>query len=119
MWWGHAITSLIFISLIPMTKMFHVIAAISNIALTNRKKHGLVKSMNISQIMEDPDFDIENTSLGANNVKDFSWKQLLDSVACTECARCSSVCPATRTGKPLSPMKIITDIRQARFLYKI
>ena len=110
-WWGHAITSLIFISLIPMTKMFHVIAAIANITLTNRKRHGLVKSMDISGMMENPDFDFENTSLGASNVKDFSWKQLLDSVSCTECARCSSVCPATRTGKPLSPMKIITDIR--------
>tara|TARA_B100001540_G_scaffold311000_1_gene329733 strand:- start:746 stop:2137 length:1392 start_codon:yes stop_codon:yes gene_type:complete len=111
MWWGHAITSLIFISLIPMTKMFHVIAVVANVALTNRKKRGLLKSMNISEIMENPNADIENISLGASNVKDFSWKQLLDSVSCTECARCSSVCPATRTDKPLSPMKIITDIR--------
>ncbi|MAR30139.1 MAG: hypothetical protein CMG24_04315 [Candidatus Marinimicrobia bacterium] len=111
MWWGHAITSLIFISLIPMTKMFHVIAVVANVALTNRKKRGLLKSMNISEIMENPNADVENISLGASNVKDFSWKQLLDSVSCTECARCSSVCPATRTDKPLSPMKIITDIR--------
>jgi len=111
MWWGHAITSLIFISLIPMTKMFHVIAVVANVALTNREKRGLVKSMNISEIMENPNADIENISLGASTIKDFSWKQLLDSVSCTECARCSSVCPATRTEKPLSPMKIITDIR--------
>ena len=110
-WWSHALTSLLFISLIPMTKMFHVIAVIANVTLTNRKKHGLLKSMNISEMMEDPNADIENISLGASDVKDFSWKQLLDSVSCTECARCSTVCPATRTGKPLSPMKIITDIR--------
>ena len=110
-WWSHALTSLLFISLIPMTKMFHVIAVIANVTLTNRRKHGLLKSMNISEMMEDPNADIENISLGASDVKDFSWKQLLDSVSCTECARCSTVCPATRTGKPLSPMKIITDIR--------
>ena len=52
-----------------MTKMFHVIAVIANVSLTNRKKRGLLKSMNISEIMENPNADVENISLGVNNVK--------------------------------------------------
>jgi heterodisulfide reductase subunit C len=111
-WWFHAITSLLFLSVLPMTKMFHVIASVTNIFYTNLIKRGQIRPMHVSSILEDPDADIENISLGANKISDFSWKQLLDSVACTECARCTTVCPASRTDKPLSPMKIITDIRQ-------
>ena len=112
LWWSHAIASLLFISLLPLTKMFHVVAVIANVALTNRSKRGLLRPMHVAKIMEDPDADIDNLSLGANKISDFTWKQLLDSVSCTECARCSTVCPATNTGKPLSPMKIITDVRK-------
>jgi len=111
-WWFHAITSLLFLSVLPMTKMFHVIASVTNIFYTNLIKRGQIRPMHVSSILEDPNADIENISLGANKISDFSWKQLLDSVACTECARCTTVCPASRTDKPLSPMKIITDIRQ-------
>ena len=111
-WWFHAITSLLFLSILPMTKMFHIIASVTNIFYTNLIKRGQIRPMHVSSILEDPDADIENISLGANKISDFSWKQLLDSVACTECARCTTVCPASRTDKPLSPMKIITDIRQ-------
>ena len=110
-WWSHAIASLLFISILPLTKMFHAIAVVANVAMTNRKKRGILRPMHVTKMMEDPEADIENMSLGASKVKDFTWKQLLDSVACTECARCSTVCPATNTGKTLSPMKIITDIR--------
>ena len=111
LWWSHAIASLVFISLLPLTKMFHVIAVVANVATTNRTKRGILRPMHVSKMMEDPEADIENMSLGSSTIKDFTWKQLLDSVSCTECARCSTVCPATNTGKTLSPMKIITDIR--------
>ena len=110
-WWSHAIASLFFIAILPITKMFHAIAVVANVAMTNRENRGILRPMHVAKMMEDPEADIENMSLGANKVKDFTWKQLLDSVSCTECARCSSVCPATNTGKTLSPMKIITDIR--------
>ena len=43
--------------------------------------------------------------------KDFTWKSLLDGFACTECARCTNFCPAYNTGKPLSPMQVIHDVR--------
>ncbi len=55
----------------------------------------------------------ENTEIfGASDADELSWKQILNGFACTECGRCDSVCPATNTGKPLSPRKIITDIRK-------
>ena len=111
LWWSHAIFSLIFIALLPMTKMFHAIAVLGNVALTNRKLRGHLRPMNVSALMEDPDMDPDEISLGNGKSSDFTWKQLLDSVACTECARCTSVCPANSTGKLLSPMKVITDIR--------
>jgi len=112
LWWGHAITSLAFIALIPLTKMFHAVAVIVNVALTDRAKRGLVRPMHVSQLMEDPEADFDAITLGAHQADEFTWKQLLDSVSCTECARCTTVCPAHGTGRPLSPMKLITDIRQ-------
>jgi Fe-S oxidoreductase len=111
-WWAHAMTSLAFIALIPLTKMFHVVAVIANVALTDRPKQGLVRPMHVSQLMEDPEADFDAITLGAHQADEFTWKQLLDSVSCTECARCTAVCPAYATGRPLSPMKLITDIRQ-------
>jgi Fe-S oxidoreductase len=111
LWWSHGIVSLIAIALIPNTKIFHTIASTLNIALTNRELRGKVRAMHVSNLMEDPNMDVDEISLGSNKLEDFTWKQLLDSVACTECGRCSNVCPAYNTDKLLSPMKIITDIR--------
>ncbi|MEE8341534.1 MAG: (Fe-S)-binding protein, partial [Candidatus Neomarinimicrobiota bacterium] len=58
---------------------------------------------------------VDEISLGTNKLEDFTRKQLLDSMACTECGRCTDVCPANIAGMTLSPMKIITDIRQELF----
>jgi Fe-S oxidoreductase len=110
-WWGHAITSLLFIALLPLTKMFHSLAVIANVALSDLKHRGLIRPMHVTELMENPEADLDNITLGASQASDFTWKQLLDSVSCTECARCTSVCPAYATGRPLSPMKLIIDIR--------
>ena len=112
LWWGHAITSLLFVALLPLTKMFHSLAVIVNVALTDVKSLRLVRPMHVSELMEDPEADFDDISLGSHQASEFTWKQLLDSVSCTECARCTTVCPAHATGRPLSPMKLITDIRQ-------
>lgn len=50
-------------------------------------------------------------SFGAKDVMDLSWRNLLDAYACTECGRCTAVCPANITGKKLSPRKIMMDTR--------
>ncbi|PRX92114.1 (Fe-S)-binding protein [Allonocardiopsis opalescens] len=55
----------------------------------------------------DPDEDV----FGAGRIEDFSWKGMLDFTTCTECGRCQSQCPAWNTGKPLSPKKVILDLR--------
>ena len=112
LWWSHAVVSLIFIAILPTTKMFHAIAVVVNVGLTNRKLRGHLRPMNVTALMEDEDMDEDEISLGVGKSSDFTWKQLLDSVACTECARCTTVCPAHSSGKLLSPMKIITDIRE-------
>jgi Fe-S oxidoreductase/nitrate reductase gamma subunit len=111
LWWSHAVVSLIFIAILPTTKMFHTIAVVVNVGLTNRKLRGHLRPMNVTALMEDENMDEDEISLGVGKSSDFTWKQLLDSVACTECARCTTVCPAHSSGKLLSPMKIITDIR--------
>ena len=77
--------------------------------------------MFVSKLMEDPDMDPDEISLGSTKLEDFTWKQLLDGVACTECGRCSAVCPALILIKKLSPMKIITDMRHElynKYLHK-
>ena len=112
LWWGHAVTSLLFIAILPLTKMFHSVAVIVNVALTDVRSLGLVRPMHVSELMEDPEADFDDISLGSHQASEFTWKQLLDSVSCTECARCTTVCPAHATGRPLSPMKLIIDIRQ-------
>ena len=111
LWWSHALLALAFIALLPQTKMFHALIAVANVALTDRSQQGQLRPMNITALMEDPDAAPDDLVLGAARAEDFTWKQLLDAQACTECGRCTSVCPAHAVGSPLSPMKIILDIR--------
>ena len=73
-WWSHAIFSLIFIAVLPMTKMFHAIAVLGNVALTNRKYRGHLRPMNVSALMEDPDMDPDEISLGVGKSSDFNSK---------------------------------------------
>ena len=115
LWWSHALLSFLVIALLPNTKIFHTITSTINIAFTDRDLRGKVKPMYISNLMEDPDMDVDEVFFGSTKLEDFTRKQLLDSVACTECGRCTNVCPAFSTDKPLSPMKIITDIRQVLY----
>lgn len=111
LWWFHAITALLFIAWLPNTKIFHAIAVIVNVAVTNRSTRHKIPAMHVSKLMEDPDMDPDAISLGVNTSSELTWKQLLNAISCTECARCTMVCPANAVGMPLSPMKIISDVR--------
>ena len=111
LWWSHAALALGLIALLPQTKLFHSIIGIVNVALTNRAEHGMLRPMNIAAHMENPDAAPDDLVLGVGQVEDFTTKQLLDAEACTECARCTSVCPAHAVGSPLSPMKIVLAMR--------
>lgn len=104
-YWLHVIIVLFFLNYIPYSKHLHLLGALPNIFLRNRSQAGVM-----------PKLDLEDESQwGVGRYEQFGWKSLLDSYACTECARCSNSCPAYTTGKPLSPMHLVHDIKYEMF----
>jgi Fe-S oxidoreductase/nitrate reductase gamma subunit len=103
MWWFHLIISMGFIAYIPYSKLFHIIISPTNIYLKSFKSRGQLNKID----------DIENReTFGVTDISEFSWKQLLDLDACTQCGRCQDECPAYKSEKPLSPKKIILDLQK-------
>lgn len=121
-WWLHIVGVFAFMNYLPYSKHFHVIIAFPNAYYMRLKKQGEVRNMADIQkevlYMMEPDKaptdaapPAEPQRFGAKDVMDLSWKNLMDSYACTECGRCTAVCPANQTGKKLSPRKIMMDTR--------
>lgn len=109
--WTHSALVLIFLNLLPYSKHFHVITGIPNVYAQSLHPPGRLP----------PLVDIEGKlereeTLGIKRIDQFSWKAVLDFYTCTECGRCSDYCPATNTGKKLSPKHFTLDLRD--FLYK-
>jgi len=103
LWWIHILAVLGFMNYLPFSKHLHVITSIPNVYFSWRSKPVPLKPIN---------FEEEGVEkFGAGEFFDFTWKQLLDAYTCTECGRCTSVCPANQTGKELNPKIIITAIR--------
>jgi Fe-S oxidoreductase/nitrate reductase gamma subunit len=101
-WWGHAVLALGFIAYIPYSRLLHMITTPANHFLKSLKPTGFIE----------PIRDFENAeAFGVGKLEDFTWKQIFDSDACTRCGRCQDGCPAYLTGKPLSPKKMIQDIK--------
>ena len=101
-WWLHLLTSFAFLAWLPYTKMAHVVTAPLNIYAANLAPiGGALKSIDFEQ----------TESFGVNSLAAFTWKDLLDLDACTECGRCTAVCPAHKVGKELSPRDIILQLR--------
>ncbi len=105
-WWAHALLILTFLNYLPYSKHLHVIVSLPNTFLSNTSGPGTVGAM------KPMDLETEAEIFGAADVTELSWKNLLDGYTCTECGRCTSVCPANLTGKPLSPRKIVVNTRQ-------
>lgn len=104
-YWLHISIVVAFANYIPFGKHLHLIGAMPNIFFKKHEPKGSLQT---------PDVDFENYAgekVGAERVEDLDWKQLLDSYACTECARCEHYCPAYNTGKPLNPFMIIHKIK--------
>ncbi len=101
-WWiAHVLTFVAFLAILPVTMLRHVFTSPLNMYLRDRDRpKGAMKPM--PNLME-----TELESFGASTIEDFTWKQLLDTDACTMCGRCTSVCPAHATGKPLDPREIV------------
>ncbi|MDZ7674666.1 MAG: heterodisulfide reductase-related iron-sulfur binding cluster [Acidimicrobiales bacterium] len=100
-WIAHVITFLAFLAMLPVTMLRHMFTSPLNMYYKDRERpKGAMKAM--PDLMES---ELEN--FGASTVEDFTWKQLLDLDACTMCGRCTSVCPANATGKPLDPREIV------------
>ncbi len=101
-YWLHILILLTFLNYLPYSKHIHLLGALPNIFARNRSDRKL----------DLPKLNLEDeTQWGVGTFEQLSWKSLLDTYACTECARCSNYCPAYNTGKNLSPMQLIHDIR--------
>lgn len=118
-WWFHIIGILAFLNYLPYSKHFHILLAFPNVYYSNLNPKGKFTNMasvtNEVKAMLDPSFVPENTGeparFGVKDVTDLTWKNLMEAYTCTECGRCTSVCPANITGKLLSPRKIMMDTR--------
>lgn len=121
-WWSHILLIFIFANILPYSKHFHVFMSIPNVFLSRLDPLGKLSNMdNVTKevkLMLNPDaaFNPADTTstierFGIKDVEDVSWKNYFDALSCTECGRCTSVCPANLTGKKLSPRKIMMDVR--------
>jgi len=102
-WWLHLITLLSFAVYVPQSKHAHVLFAPVNVYLRDTKPVGKLTSINF----EDESLE----TYGAGKIEDFRQNQLIDLYACVECGRCTSMCPASVTGKTLSPMELMKKMR--------
>jgi len=121
-WWLHFSMVLVFLNYLPYSKHLHILLAFPNTYYARLKPRGAmdnmpaitkeIKSMmDPDAAMEEVDMDEELPEFGANDVFTLSWKNIMDAYSCTECGRCTAVCPANITGKKLSPRKVMMDIR--------
>ncbi|KZN95280.1 hypothetical protein AZI98_14850 [Aeribacillus pallidus] len=102
-WWVHLLILLTFLVYVPQSKHAHLIAGPANVFLSRLSNPGKLEKI---------DFEDETqTSYGVGKIEDFRQTQLLDLYACVECGRCTNMCPATGTGKMLSPMDLIIKLR--------
>ncbi len=124
-WWMHIIGILLFLNYLYFSKHLHILLAFPNTfyaSLENKGKMNNLKSVTneVNLMLNDNSATLEENSeenmndimkFGASDVSDLNWLQLLNAYSCTECGRCTNVCPANITGKKLSPRKIMMNTR--------
>ncbi len=121
-WWAHILLIFFFANYLPYSKHFHVFMSVPNVFLSRLEPLGKLINMNSItrevKLMLDPNTafvpvaaDTPPERFGIKDAEDATWKNYFDSLSCTECGRCTSVCPANITGKKLSPRKIMMDLR--------
>ncbi len=103
-WWSHMVLSLAFVGYLAWSKLLHIFTAPANIFFRSFAPAGALR----------PIADLETADhFGAGRIEQFTWKHLLDLDACTRCGRCQDNCPAYLSGKPLSPKKLVQDLKRA------
>lgn len=117
-WWFHITGILVFLNYLPYSKHMHIFFAFPNVYFS---KLGAIGAMNNMEAVKNevtamlvPTYipiELEPSKFGAKEATDLSWVNLLNAYTCTECGRCTSVCPANITGRLLSPRKIMMDTR--------
>ncbi|MFY3792990.1 heterodisulfide reductase-related iron-sulfur binding cluster [Ureibacillus sp. MALMAid1270] len=110
MWWVHLLILLTFLVYVPQSKHFHLIAGPVNVYFHRLDRAGTPRPIDFAA-MEEVENEEEMPSFGVGKIQDFTQKQLIDLYACVECGRCTNMCPATGTGKMLSPMDLIVKLR--------
>jgi heterodisulfide reductase subunit C len=115
-WWTHILLIFLFANILPYSKHFHVFMFLSRLEPLGKLPNmdSITKEV---RMMMFPDSSAAQEApgtverFGIKDAEDITWKNYLDSLACTECGRCTAVCPANLTGKRLSPRKIMMDVR--------
>ncbi len=119
-WWFHILLIFVFANVLPYSKHFHVFMSVPNVFVSRIEPFGVVDNMDSItrevKLMLDPslaaDAPAEAPSrFGVADAEDVSWVNYMNALSCTECGRCTAVCPANITGKLLSPRKIMMDLR--------
>jgi len=105
LWWFHSALTIgiILYAALSFSKLQHIFVSLLNIFFRSLGPIGVPAPIDIEKAESEP--------LGVGAIKDFTWKQLLDLDACTNCGRCQDACPAWATGKPLSPRKVVQDLK--------
>lgn len=118
-WWIHIIGIFAFLNYLPYSKHLHILLAFPNAYYARLASQGKMKNMpevqkEVLYAMQ-PELATSDAApparFGAKDVFDLTWRNLLDAYSCTECGRCSEACPATKTGKALSPRRIMMMTR--------
>ena len=106
MWWTHVILIAVFFATLPISRMLHVVTGPIHIATRPIRHIGALKPISIEEVEE-------TGRTGVGSIEHFNQRQLLSLDACMECGRCEDACPAWASGKPLSPMAVVADLRNA------
>ena len=121
-WWGHILVVFGLINYLPYSKHLHILLAFPNTYYARLSPKGEMKNMpeiqqEVASMFDpdaafaEPDMDAPIPKFGVSDVFDLHWTDILAAYTCTECGRCTSVCPANITGKKLSPRKSMMDVR--------
>ncbi|HEV3405510.1 MAG TPA: (Fe-S)-binding protein [Candidatus Dormibacteraeota bacterium] len=98
--WAHVLIILSFLVYLPYSKHLHILVAAFNVYFGRTRSRGRLEPVDFQK----PEADVR---FGSARATDLTWKQMLDTMSCTECGRCQDVCPAYNTGKALSPKLLI------------